>query len=418
MPAIDFPASPSINDEYSFEGRTWRWNGTGWEVKEYPAALLAGTAANPSLYFSGDTNTGLYSPGADQVAISTGGTGRLFVNASGNVGIGATPVVPFDIQDAQATQRLYSTTGTNTAHIQFRNASGFGYVGLDDSAGSALGAAYALSLVHTGLYPITFATNGTERLRIDSTGKVGIGTSSPGGALDVVAGNTGNYAIIANNSYSSGDQNFIQFQSGAAILGDVKRPNGTNDVKLSAGYGDLVCATGTAGTAAERLRIASDGKVGIGTSTPASTLHVVSGLGVEVTNIQSTNTAKSGRYLTTHYDLTEEPIGVAVGLATLSESRVAIGGGTSNVNAATSVEFYTASNTTTLGGSERARFDNSGRLLVGRGSAVVGSAAKVQTSTSINIQTPVYSDNAAAIAGGLVAGDIYRKADGTLMITF
>jgi hypothetical protein len=30
----------------------------------------------------------------------------------------------------------------------------------------------------------------------------------------------------------------------------------------------------------------------------------------------------------------------------------------------------------------------------------------------------VYADNAAAKAGGLVAGDVYRKADGTLMITF
>ena len=98
MPAIDFPAAPAVNDEYSFEGRTWRWNGTGWEVKEYPAALLAGTAANPSLYFSGDPNTGLYSPGADQVALSTGGTGRLFVDATGDVGINQTvPVTKLDL---------------------------------------------------------------------------------------------------------------------------------------------------------------------------------------------------------------------------------------------------------------------------------------------------------------------------------
>jgi hypothetical protein len=37
MPAIDFPASPSPNDEYTFEGRTWLWNGTGWEVKAFVA---------------------------------------------------------------------------------------------------------------------------------------------------------------------------------------------------------------------------------------------------------------------------------------------------------------------------------------------------------------------------------------------
>jgi len=48
----------------------------------------AGTAAAPGIAFDGDSNTGIYSPGADQLAISTGGTGRLFVDADGNVGVG------------------------------------------------------------------------------------------------------------------------------------------------------------------------------------------------------------------------------------------------------------------------------------------------------------------------------------------
>jgi hypothetical protein len=47
-----------------------------------------GSAAAPTLTFTGDTNTGIYSPGADQVAVATNGTGRLFVDASGRVGIG------------------------------------------------------------------------------------------------------------------------------------------------------------------------------------------------------------------------------------------------------------------------------------------------------------------------------------------
>lgn len=37
----------------------------------------------------------------------------------------------------------------------------------------------------------------------------------------------------------------------------------------------------------------------------------------------------------------------------------------------------------------------------------------------VNIaNTPTYADNAAALTGGLVAGDVYRKSDGTLMVTF
>jgi len=50
------------------------------------ASLLAsvplGAAATPSIAFTGDTDTGIYSPGANQVAISTNGTGRLFVDAA------------------------------------------------------------------------------------------------------------------------------------------------------------------------------------------------------------------------------------------------------------------------------------------------------------------------------------------------
>lgn len=49
--------------------------------------FTGGSASAPSVSFTGDTNTGIYSPGADQVAISTSGTGRLFVDANGNVNI-------------------------------------------------------------------------------------------------------------------------------------------------------------------------------------------------------------------------------------------------------------------------------------------------------------------------------------------
>jgi hypothetical protein len=46
-----------------------------------------GTAALPSIYPGTDTNTGIYSPGANQVAVATNGAGRLFVDASGTVSV-------------------------------------------------------------------------------------------------------------------------------------------------------------------------------------------------------------------------------------------------------------------------------------------------------------------------------------------
>jgi hypothetical protein len=56
--------------------------------------LAAGSAAAPSLFFTGDSNTGVYSPGADQIAISTDGTARLSVDASGNITTTGTFVDP------------------------------------------------------------------------------------------------------------------------------------------------------------------------------------------------------------------------------------------------------------------------------------------------------------------------------------
>jgi hypothetical protein len=51
------------------------------------SGVPVGSASAPAFSFTGDTNTGIYSPGADQVAVATNGTGRLFVDASGHVGI-------------------------------------------------------------------------------------------------------------------------------------------------------------------------------------------------------------------------------------------------------------------------------------------------------------------------------------------
>ena len=50
-----------------------------------------GAEGLPGIAFDGRPTTGIYSPGVDQLAISTGGTGRVFIDASGNVGVGVAP---------------------------------------------------------------------------------------------------------------------------------------------------------------------------------------------------------------------------------------------------------------------------------------------------------------------------------------
>jgi hypothetical protein len=95
-----------------------------------------GTAALPGIAFASDTSTGIYRPGASQLGISTGGTLRIFVNASGNVGIGdAGPDSTLTIKAAASTTPLrISGPSSEFARV---DSSGRLLVGTSASSGAA-----------------------------------------------------------------------------------------------------------------------------------------------------------------------------------------------------------------------------------------------------------------------------------------
>jgi hypothetical protein len=146
-----------------------------------------GTVGAPSYTFTGDTNTGMWSPAADTIAFSTAGSERLQVNSSGNVGIG---------------------TSSPGAKLQINVQDGFRF---DVEAGAAstmrLGSAFtgestgALAWVRSaGSMTFSSGTTGsalTEHMRILNGGNVGIGTTSPAARLDLNGNTAQNIVAVA-----------------------------------------------------------------------------------------------------------------------------------------------------------------------------------------------------------------------------
>jgi len=105
------------------------------------------------------------------------------------------------------------------------------------------------------------AASPTERLRIDSSGNVGIGTSSPGTTLHVQGSNTvTSQANVAAKLGANTDSD--------VLIGSF---NGNTPFIASQGAYPLALFT----NALERLRITSAGNVGIGTTSPTTPLQVV-----------------------------------------------------------------------------------------------------------------------------------------------
>ena len=105
--------------------------------------------------------------------------------------------------------------------------------------------------------PLRLHTNGSERMRIDSAGNVGIGTSSPSGKLHVAGGD-----IFLGASYA------LKYNSTSYITPE----NNVSGAEVSTG-GVFVVKTGV--SPAERLRVDASGNVGIGTGSPAYRFNVV-----------------------------------------------------------------------------------------------------------------------------------------------
>jgi hypothetical protein len=394
------------------------------------------------LYFAGDTNTGIYSPGADQVAISTNGTVRLFVDSNGNVGVGG-------VASANGLLRLNAGSGSN-ANLVFSENNTERYL-----IGQVTG---------DNAFRVFDLVASSERMRIDSSGRVGIGVTDPGSPLEVQSnsGGTG-IQIRGRATANTGTLRFFA-NNGTTQQAKFEVSDNTLEIGSLTSVPLLLITNGS-----ERLRVTSAGNVGIGTTSPQQALHVLTAggtsgaiqlggstyygiieheAGVTGANIYTVATASGGGHIFKRGSTEQMRITSAgnVGIGTTSPGyllnlvgstpSIAVqdsgANGTRALIEATNNAVYFGNTYSSTGipiifsqggasgGTERARIDSSGRLLVGTSSSptvgdpqygLIRVQGNTSTASGFGLLSIGRGQAAASITSGSELGHIYYTAN-------
>ena len=303
-----------------------------------------------------------------QKALWVGTTSRLVgnVQADANIGIGCSPATPLNISGSGAMIRLDGPSTTSSAHIGFTHAGvGVCAIGLDISGGSIIVSSPANSLgIRNDMQGILFSTGGSglEVARIDTSGRLQVGTTAGTGRINMA--NSGGGLQQINST--GGTQEILNLFS-------------DNNLYFSA-PSNIIIRPGGGGEAA---RFDTSGNLLVGTT------GVTGGLNGKIINVFGSSTVRNIVQTTGQYAVINmgsggtsvSPTTTAFLLTDGTANTASVGTGTS-----TPLQFF-------VNNSERARFDTSGNLLVGT-SSTSGSAS-----------------NAAIVAGG-----IFKTVSGTTSI--
>jgi len=206
-----------------------------------------------------DKDSSIFNELSGALILGTNNLERLRITSAGKVGINTeSPRAVLDIEgNAENAILMLHSTDLN-ANLQF-----------SDNTGGARILNYGGDLAfRTGTNADVFGTGDTEKLRITSTGNVGIGTDNPDTKLDL----RGQLQTINNSN-----TNIITYESSSKdVYAAMSATNG--EARFTAGSNqssdvDMVFRTAASGSEAERLRIDSAGNIGINNNNPLYVMH-------------------------------------------------------------------------------------------------------------------------------------------------